>query len=199
MRSHRFLCLSLVLFATVVAAQTMEDAGRLYEKGDYKGAVAVLEKMSGQGNAEAQYELGAVYMKGVAGVPQNTAKGIALWESAAAKGLPIAQFVLGTELFKGQLVARDPKRGMSLLQASAKQKYGAAQFSLCMEMSADDGPFYDAVEAYAWCKAAAMKPTRVAERAGVRVNETLGKIMLRQGVDAVQIAKVRAAKYEKDY
>ena len=194
----RAICVTALLAAGPANAQSMDDAVRLLAKKDYERATPILEKLSAEGNAEAQNQLAAMYV-GAIGVPRNTVKGIGLYESASSKGHPEAQFVLATELFKGQLINPDKKRGVSLLFASAKQKYAYAQFALCVELSTDESQYYDAIEAYAWCETSSKKDHRHADRAVRRGTETLGKILARQGANAVQLAKTRAIAYAKEY
>jgi TPR repeat protein len=139
-----------------------------------------------------------MYLRSMGG-PRDPKRGVELLEAAAKNGHAEAQFVLGTELFKGDLMAPDRKRGLALLLSSARQKYAYAQYGLCVELSADESQFYDAVQAYAWCRASAKKNHKLAERAAQRGNETLGKILVKQGTEAVEAAKVRAASYERQY
>lgn len=198
---HRLLLTTLVYLCSasgMAAAQSLDQAIEHLKNNEYGKATPILEKLAADGVAEAQFQLGAMYMGGI-GVSRNTEKGISLHETASGKGHAGAQFVLATELFKGQLIAADRRRAVSLLLSSAKQKYAYAQFALCVELSTDGSEYYDAIEAYAWCESSAKKDHRQAERAGRRGAETLGKILVRQGTDAVQVAKTRAIVYAREY
>ena len=199
MRLPRWIGLTFLLAASCVAgAQTMDDAVQAFEKKDYEKARVILEKLAAKGDSEAQASLAEMYLRPI-GIPRDPKRGIELLEAAAKNGHAEAQFILGTELFKGVLMAPDKNRGLSLLLASARQKYAYAQYGLCVELSTDESQFYDAVQAYAWCRTSATKNHKLAERAGQRGNETLGKILVKQGMDAVQAAKIRAASYERQY
>ena len=194
----RAVCFIALLSAGLANAQSIDDAIKLLVMRDYEKARPILEKLSVEGNAEAQNQLAAIYMGGF-GTPQDTTKAIALYESASSKGHPEAQFVLATKLFEGKLLIPDKDRAVSLLLASSKQKYAYAQFALCVELSTDQSQYYNAIEAYAWCETSSKKNHKHANRAAQRGIETLGKILVKQGVDAAQLAKTRAIKYANEY
>jgi TPR repeat protein len=198
-KSLRSICLASLLAASQLAgAQTLDDANRAYEKKEYPKARDVLEQLATQGNTEAEFKLAGMYVDAV-GIPRNTERGIALYESAARKGHPSAMYFLATELGKGGLVRQDKKRSAALMRTAAKLKHVGAQVALCMELSSDFSKDYDAVEAYAWCQTASQKDHKLAEDAGRRAKDALDKIQSRQGAQAVLEAKVRAANYARLY
>lgn len=193
------LCLAVLLGAGELAcAQTMDEANRAYDKKEYAKARDVLEKLSAQGVAEAEFKLAGMYVDAV-GIARNTQRGIALYESAGRKGHAGALFFLATELANGGLMKEDKKRSVALLRTSAKLKHAGAQAALCMELSRESSKFYDAVEGYAWCEAASKKNHKLAGDAGRRAKDTLEKIQSKLGAQAVPEAKSRAARYARDY
>jgi uncharacterized protein len=72
-----------------------------YEKGDYTTALQILRPRAEQGNAKAQYNLGAMYANGL-GVPQDYATTVSWYRRAAEQGLVEAQCKLGVMYAKGQ-------------------------------------------------------------------------------------------------
>lgn len=199
MRPLLLICLTALLAASPPAgAQTLDDAARAVEKKEYARARDMLEKLAQQGNIEAEVRLADMYVRPM-GIPKNTERGIALYESAARKGHPGALFILGTELIKGGLLKPDKKRALGLLFTSAKLKYAAAQVTLCFELSIEGTSFYNAVEAYAWCETASHKDHRQAREAGRRAKDLLRKIGEVQKAEDLHAAKIRAAGYAKAY
>jgi len=188
----------LCLISCLAAAQPLDEALDYLKKQEYEKARPILEKLSTDGVAEAQVQLGAMYLQGL-GMAVDKQKGLALYEAASRQGHAGAQFVFGTELYKGGLIPKDRERAMTLLFASAKQKYAYAQYALCVELSTNDSPYFNAIEAYAWCEASAKKPHRLSNLASQRGIETLGKILINQGPEAVETAKIRATAYQEAY
>jgi TPR repeat protein len=199
MRALTLICLAFVLGASRLAgAQTLDEANRYYERRDYGKAREILEKLSAQGITEAEFKLAGMYVDAV-GIPRNTQRGLALYESAGRKGHSGALFFLATELANGVLMPPDKKRSVALLRTAAKLKHAGAQVALCMELSSDFSKYYDAVEGYAWCETASKKSHKLAGDAVRRAKDTLEKIQSRQGAAGVLQAKAGAARYAKEY
>ena len=66
------------------------------------------------GNADAQYDLARLYLKGV-GTPRDTKYGVRWLGLAAQKGQHQAQAMLGQMLFNGELLPRQAARGLMWL------------------------------------------------------------------------------------
>jgi TPR repeat protein len=73
---------------------------------DYAEAWIWYRRAADQGDAEAQYSLGAMYAKGK-GVPQDYAEAAIWYRKAADQGVPTAQGPLGLMYAKGQGVPQD--------------------------------------------------------------------------------------------
>ena len=69
---------------------------------NFKGAYDTLNQMANQGNAQAIYNLGYLTQTGQ-GTPKNEKKAIELYEQAAKKGYPVANYVLGKNYAGGTL------------------------------------------------------------------------------------------------
>jgi hypothetical protein len=107
-------------------------------------------------------------------------------------------FVEGTEIFRATGSARDIRKGIDKLLASADHGYHFAPYGLCIAFSVEP-EILNLVESYAWCKVAARKRNRVAERAESRATEVLGRIAVHEGVGSVSLAKQKAGEYERKY
>lgn len=73
---------------------------------DYKEAVLWYRKAAGQGNAQAQNNLGVMYDNGL-GVPQDYKEAVFWYRKAAEQGDEQAQFNLGAMYDLGQGVPQD--------------------------------------------------------------------------------------------
>jgi TPR repeat protein len=67
--------LALALFGVAAAGQ-LEDGQAAYQRGDYEAAIRLLRPVADQGNAEAQFGLGAMYVHGL-GAPKDYAQAVA--------------------------------------------------------------------------------------------------------------------------
>ena len=77
-----------------------------YQRGDYATAIRELRLLCEQGNADAQFSLGAMYRNGL-GVPQDYAEAVKWYRKAAEQGHAKAQLFLGNMYFFGQGVSKD--------------------------------------------------------------------------------------------
>lgn len=90
--------------------------------------VQSLERLAGQGNAEALYHLGMMYHLG-SGLPQDHAKAFATFQQSAELGDPLGAYKLGC-YFDGQgegVVERDPARALQYKLLAARAGYSLAQ------------------------------------------------------------------------
>ena len=100
------LAFTLTLSAAPVSAGPFEDGVAAYGSGDYETAVQLLRPFAEQGNASAQYNLGAMYDQGW-GVPQDYAEAVKWYRMAAEQGDAWAQVVLGVRYANGEGVPQD--------------------------------------------------------------------------------------------
>ncbi len=84
----------------------MEKAIEAIERGDYATAFKISLPLAEQGNADAQFSLGAMYDKGQ-GVPQDDAEAVKWSRKAAEQGYARAQNDLGVMYNDGQGVPQD--------------------------------------------------------------------------------------------
>ena len=78
--------LGLVSTATVaMAKETVDDAVRLYQQGNYKEAARIFKIYAEQGDTQAQTALGFLYLDGL-GVKKSIKTAKKLWEKACNNG-----------------------------------------------------------------------------------------------------------------
>ena len=87
-------------------ADSLSDANRVYDEGDYEKAAKLYSPTAKDGNAEAQYILGMMYRAG-RGVPHDYKEARKWYLLAAEQGHPLAQFYLGWMYAGGKGVPKD--------------------------------------------------------------------------------------------
>lgn len=110
-------------------------------------AVAETHARAGQGDADAQYELGIMYAEG-RGVPQNDAVAFAWYRQAAEQGVAAAQFNVGLMYSAGRGVPRDEAEAVTWYQEAAAQGLAEAQVNLGVIFAAGQVVVSDLVTAY---------------------------------------------------
>ncbi len=100
------LCVGFTLGLTAPAWAGFEEGKAAYNRGDYATALREWRPLAKQGDAEAQFFLGAMYNLGD-GVPQDYAESAKWFRKAAEQGNAKAQFFLGIMYEDGQGVPQD--------------------------------------------------------------------------------------------
>ena len=115
---------------TNASAQTMEDGLAAYEAAyssrDYSTALSIFQSLADQGNASAQYRLGAMYAN-ARGVQQDDAEAVRWFRLAADQGHAEAQYYLGLMYANGEGVPQDYAEALRLYRLSADQGNWAAR------------------------------------------------------------------------
>jgi TPR repeat protein len=121
------LCASLILLAAALSAGASLDAGkRAYEQQEYATAFKEFMPLAQQGNAEAEFLLGRMYLMG-RGVLQDQVEADRLFRASAAQGNADAEFFLGApSVLRHENVAE----GLKWLRLSAEQGNQDAQLLL---------------------------------------------------------------------
>jgi TPR repeat protein len=159
----RQIKLLLVLLAVcAVAAPAIagqyEDANAALEIGDYALAAHLYRPLAEQGNAEAQYNLGAMY-DGGRGVSQDHAMAMSWYRKAAAAGSARAQFLLGVVYdIGGAGLPQDYETATSWFRKAADQGDSGAQYVVGLRYGLGQGAPRDVVEAHKWLNLAASAP-----------------------------------------
>lgn len=117
-------------------------------------AIATIKTLAGQGDAAAQYEMGARYVDG-RGVGRDARTAAQWFEKAAQQGLAPAQYRLGSLYEKGVGVDRDYARARKWYQSAAEAGNARSMHNLAVLLAegGDGKPDYGA--ASEWFKKAA--------------------------------------------
>ena len=111
--------LALALFG-VAAAGPLEDGEAAYHRGDYAEAMRLLRPLAEQGDASAQFQLGAMYTFGD-GVPHDTEQGAMWYRKAAEQGNANAQTKLGLMYAYGIGTPKDGAQALFWYRKAAEQ------------------------------------------------------------------------------
>ncbi len=144
--------LALMLAAPVLADfQAGLDA---WKRGDYEAALKEWRPLAEQGDAEAQYLLGNMYLQGL-GVVQDYGEAAQWYRKAAEQGFAKGQNNLG-ELYKlGQGVPQDNQEALRWYRRAAEQGNAAAQYNLGEMYALGRGVPHNYIQAYMWNSLAA--------------------------------------------
>jgi hypothetical protein len=115
-----------LLCAQVSAAADLKSAERAYKKKDYATALKLFTPGAEQGNAEAKFYLGKMYLMGQ-GVTTDRQRAIDLFKASGEQGNADAQFFLGTIYL---LPHKDIPQGLMWMRLSAEQGNQDAQLVL---------------------------------------------------------------------
>jgi TPR repeat protein len=129
--------------------QPLRDGARYYDQGDYARALATWRPLAVQGNAEAQNNLGLLYLDGK-GVPPNLAEAVRYFQLSAAAGSAPGQNNLGGLYRDGRGVPRDFAKAAKWFAASASQGNSAGMYNLGLMYELGQGVKADPVEASMW-------------------------------------------------
>jgi TPR repeat protein len=154
----------LVAFAVVIFllgdaaafAGPYEDGIAAFRRGDFGTAAQIWKPLADKGMAEAQNDLGSLYVHG-AGVKRDDAEAVRLYRAAAEQGLAEAQSNLGMQYEIGAGVAQDLTAALMWYRRGAEQGNADAQFNLAGMYYRGKGVSQDFALAYMWVSLAAAK------------------------------------------
>ncbi|MFO7604643.1 MAG: tetratricopeptide repeat protein, partial [Gammaproteobacteria bacterium] len=103
-------CLILLVLAPVssLLASPLQEGLRAYEAGNYPAAQRHWSPLAEQGDADAQYNMGLLFLNG-RGVPQDERAAGEWFKKAARQGSADAQYNLGVLYYKGRGLARSSR------------------------------------------------------------------------------------------
>lgn len=153
---RRYGWIPILLFLTVTScAHTGFDDGlSASKKGDYSKSYKEFKVLADQGDANAQFNLGWIYLNGH-GVPQDYTEAVNWFRKAADQGVPDAQFCLGFLYYNGQKVPQDFKKAAMWYRKAADQGDATAQFCLGAIYMLGQGLPQDNIKAHMWFNLAA--------------------------------------------
>ena len=127
-----------------------------------------LELAAEQGNADAQYSLGYMYVNGE-GVTQNDMTAVKWFSLAAEQGHAEAQYSLGVMYLYGLGVTQDDYRtALKWYSLAAEQGHAEAQYSLGDMYLEGQGVIQDYVRAHMWFNISDANGAGAADRARER-------------------------------
>lgn len=139
--------LGLLLAALVVLGEVRSGFGEGQE-------ISQLRKAADEGDARAQYSLGAKYAQG-RGVPQDDAEAVKWYRLAAEQGLALAKNQLGVMYGEGRGVPQDSTEAARWYRLAAEQGLAGAQYNLGVKYALGEGIGEDDQEAVKWFRRAA--------------------------------------------
>lgn len=116
-------------------ADSLADANRLYDAGDYENAAKLYIPLAKDGNAEAQYTLGMMYRAG-RGVPHDYIEARRWYQLAAEQGNYLAQFYLGWIYAGGKGVPKDFVRSHMWISIAISNASGDAKKEFIVDRDA---------------------------------------------------------------
>lgn len=135
---HAFICRVMILGSSFVLMSTALAADFTQTK-----------NLAEQGNAIAQYNLGAMYYTGES-ADQNYHKAAEWFQKSADNGVAIAQYNLGTMYAKGLGVRQNSVTSHKLYKKAAYQGHVSAQHNLGLGYSLGEGVRQDFATAKYW-------------------------------------------------
>jgi hypothetical protein len=142
-RSGAILCLIVALAVSLEAGAQEAD-----------GATVLLRAVAEKGDANAQHELGLLYVSGE-GVPQNKEAGAELIERAAIQGSTLAQNDIGALYHAGQGVMQDFRKAALYYGLAAQKGHGFAALNMGGLYFNGQGVPQDSAQAAYWFTLAA--------------------------------------------
>jgi len=154
MRAAVGVALILAVTSVCAASAELEVARQALIEGEHAVAFRVLEPLSQQGNADAQYLLGEMFRNGYM-VPKDPAEAASLFHRAAKQGHADAQFALSGLLSVGLGVDRNDRLAAQWNLKAAHQGHVRAQLQMAYRCDLGDGVSANHVEAVRWYERAA--------------------------------------------
>ena len=146
---------ALLITSTACLSDNFQKGLDASQKGDYSTAIKEWTPLAKQGDADAQYALGAMYFAGY-GVSQNYHTAVKWYTLAAEQGNSNAQFNLGVMYGKGQGVSQNFQTAMKWYTLAASQGNALAQFNLGLMHNRGQGVSKDQVRAHMWLNLSAL-------------------------------------------
>ncbi len=174
----------LTLALTLPARADLESGMASFERGDFAGAVQQLRPLAEQGNANAQYLVGLMYLNGYVDPPSADAAATFI-ERAAEQNHLEAQTELARMYRTGDGVAQDAEKMAKWYRRAAEQGDVGAQLLLADTYAYGYGIPRDYVQAYMWYEIAIQYWGPLA----VRARDVIGEQMPAEDVaKAVKLA-----------
>lgn len=129
-RSYVHRAFALLAVAAAAVAGTAEGLAALKEK-DYRKAKLEFTAAAEAGDADAQFQLGNLYLRG-RGVEKSPRLAAQWYEKAIAQGNKDAQGRMGALLWEGAGIGKNQKRALELLRDGAASGNAVCQYELAL-------------------------------------------------------------------
>jgi TPR repeat protein len=160
------LCCALILAGAIVlpgiARADLKTGVTAYKAGDYKAAHREFTKLAKDGNANAQFNLGILYLTG-RGVERDLAKSVEWHLKAAAQDLPAASHGLGVLYYQGNGVKQDYAQALKWFRRAAARGFADSEFNIGVMYFNRQGVKRDDIEVVKWVTLAAARKFAPAE------------------------------------
>ena len=144
----------LVSFSMPVASFAgSNEAIKAYDSGEYQKALEMWMLLAYEGDAEAQYRLGTMFLHGT-GIGVSTDEAVYWLSRAAEQGESNAQYLLGAIYLSGKGLRSDREHGLEWWQAAANNGHSAAQYGIGIAHLYGAGVSANSVDARKWLMAA---------------------------------------------
>ena len=144
----------------------------LLSSGAYGQSFEETKLLAEQGDANAQYNLGNMYIYGN-GVPENNTEAVKWYRLAAEQGQANAQYNLGNIYLNGNFVPENYVEALKWYRLAAEQGYANAQTDLGVMYENGDGVPENYVKAYVWYSVSAAQGDDIAKNLRDFVSELL--------------------------
>ena len=130
-----------------------DEAIKAYDSGEYQKALEMWMLLAYEGNAEAQYRLGTMFLHGT-GIGVSTDEAVYWLSRAAEQGESNAQYLLGAIYLSGKGLRSDREHGLEWWRAAANNGHSAAQYGIGIAHLYGAGVSANSVDARKWLMAA---------------------------------------------
>src|SRR5450756_2584758 len=179
------VCVCLFALTGQAIADSLSDAKRVYDAGDYAKAATLFRPLAEQGDASAQLELGVMYDNGE-GVLQDDKEAVKWFRLAADQGNADAQFNLGVMYDNGGGVPQDYTEAVKWFRLAAEQGDAKAQANLGAKYDKGQGVSQDYALAYMWANIASAKAPASELQQIVSYRDSIAKKMTAQQIAEVE-------------
>jgi TPR repeat protein len=157
------------------------DNGLAVEKNEVQATIW-MRKAAEQGDAEAEYRLGEMYVQGSNGLAHDLSQGLALMTKAAEQGNVHSQYGLGQLYWYGQFgVPKDTAKAVAWHRKAADLGYALSASSLGIAYEFGIGVPKDIDQAAGWYRKAAQQDGPLKRRAELAVSRL--ERMIKPGSD----------------
>ena len=119
----------VLLSAPVVSFAGSDEALKAYKSGEYQKALEMWMLLAYEGDVDAQYRLGLMFLHGT-GIVVSTEEAVYWLSRAAEQGEPRAQYLLGAVYLSGKGLTSDREHGLEWWRAAAGNGNAAAQYGI---------------------------------------------------------------------